>query len=164
MTQSVNCDFFGLDRFGLVSPPDPGLESIRNQTLPRAITDWRVSPQGGSALIAYFGGFQGLARRAALSISRDNQSVSPESRELTLVVGVSIRLLNAASCSASISTSVSVDAGNARERHEQFPTESGERRGQTLAAALTVNHLSMPAVEGSKPVPATRTRGASSSQ
>jgi hypothetical protein len=39
MTQSVNREFFGLDRFGLVSPPYPGLETIRNQTLPRAITD-----------------------------------------------------------------------------------------------------------------------------
>jgi hypothetical protein len=51
MTQSVNREFFGLDRFGLFSPPYAGLETIRNQTLPRAITDWRVSPQGG-------GGFQ----------------------------------------------------------------------------------------------------------
>jgi hypothetical protein len=39
MTQSVNREFFGLDRFGRVSPPDPGLETIRNQTLPKAITD-----------------------------------------------------------------------------------------------------------------------------
>jgi len=39
MTQSVNCEFVGLDRFGLVSPPYPGLETSRNQTLPRAITD-----------------------------------------------------------------------------------------------------------------------------
>jgi hypothetical protein len=39
MTRSVNCEFFGLDRFGLVCPPSPGLETIRNQTLPRAITD-----------------------------------------------------------------------------------------------------------------------------
>ncbi len=39
MTQSVHCEFFGLDRFGLVSPPYPGLETIRNQTLPNAITD-----------------------------------------------------------------------------------------------------------------------------
>jgi hypothetical protein len=65
MTQSVNCEFFGLDRFGLSSPPYPGLETIRNQTLPKAITDWRVSPQGGSALSAYFGGFADIARRAA---------------------------------------------------------------------------------------------------
>jgi hypothetical protein len=39
MTQSVNREVFGLDRFGLVSPPNPGLETIRNQTLNRAITD-----------------------------------------------------------------------------------------------------------------------------
>ncbi len=39
MTQSVNREFFVLDRFGLVSPPYPGLETIRNQTLTRAITD-----------------------------------------------------------------------------------------------------------------------------
>jgi len=39
MTQSVNCEFFGLDRFGLVSPPYSGLETIRNQTLLGAITD-----------------------------------------------------------------------------------------------------------------------------
>jgi hypothetical protein len=39
LTQSVNREFFGLDRFGLVSPPNPGLETIRNQTLPTAITD-----------------------------------------------------------------------------------------------------------------------------
>jgi hypothetical protein len=39
MTQSVHCEFFGLDRFGLVSPPYLGLKTIRNQTLPRAITD-----------------------------------------------------------------------------------------------------------------------------
>ena len=39
MTQSVNCEIFGLDRNGLVSPSYPSLETIRNQTLPRAITD-----------------------------------------------------------------------------------------------------------------------------
>jgi hypothetical protein len=39
MTQSVNREFFGLDRFGLVSLPYPGLETIRTQTLPGAITD-----------------------------------------------------------------------------------------------------------------------------
>jgi len=39
MTQSVNREFFGLDRFGLVSPPYPGLETIRNQTLPGVITE-----------------------------------------------------------------------------------------------------------------------------
>jgi hypothetical protein len=39
MTQSVNREFLGLDRFGLVSPPNPGLETIRNQTLPMAIPD-----------------------------------------------------------------------------------------------------------------------------
>ncbi len=39
LTQSVNREFFGLDRFGPVNPPYPGLETIRNQTLPRAITD-----------------------------------------------------------------------------------------------------------------------------
>ncbi len=39
MTQSVNREFFCLDLFGLVSPSDLGLETIRNQTLPRAITD-----------------------------------------------------------------------------------------------------------------------------
>jgi len=39
LTQSVNREFFGLDWFGLVSPPYPGLETIRNQTLPKAITD-----------------------------------------------------------------------------------------------------------------------------
>jgi hypothetical protein len=39
MTQSVNRGFFGLDRFGLVSPSYAGLETIRNQTLPGAITD-----------------------------------------------------------------------------------------------------------------------------
>ena len=39
LTQSVNREFFGMDRFDLVSPPYPGLETIRNQTLPRAITD-----------------------------------------------------------------------------------------------------------------------------
>jgi hypothetical protein len=39
MTQSVNREFFGLDRFGRVRPPDPGLETVRNQTLPGAITD-----------------------------------------------------------------------------------------------------------------------------
>jgi hypothetical protein len=27
-TRSVNCESFGLDRFGLVSPPNPGLETI----------------------------------------------------------------------------------------------------------------------------------------
>jgi len=39
MTQSVNREFFGMYRFDLVSPPYPGLETIRNQTLPKAITD-----------------------------------------------------------------------------------------------------------------------------
>ncbi len=39
MTQSVNREFFGLDRFGLVSPPYRGLETIRNQNLPKAITE-----------------------------------------------------------------------------------------------------------------------------
>ena len=34
MTQSVNREFFGLDRFSLVSPPYPGLETIRIHTLP----------------------------------------------------------------------------------------------------------------------------------
>ena len=34
LTQSVNCEFFGLDRNGLVSPSYPGLETIRYQTLP----------------------------------------------------------------------------------------------------------------------------------
>jgi hypothetical protein len=34
-------------RLGLFSPPYPIIETIRNQTLPRAITDWRVSPQFG---------------------------------------------------------------------------------------------------------------------
>jgi hypothetical protein len=39
MTQSVNREFFKLDRLSLVSPSNPGLETIRNQTLPGAITD-----------------------------------------------------------------------------------------------------------------------------
>ncbi len=39
MTQSVNREFFDLDRFGLVSLPYPGLETIRNQTLSKAIAD-----------------------------------------------------------------------------------------------------------------------------
>ncbi len=39
MTQSVNREFFCLDRIGLVSPIYLGLETIRNQTLPEAITD-----------------------------------------------------------------------------------------------------------------------------
>ncbi len=34
LTQSVNCEFSGLDRNGLVSPPYAGLETIRYQTLP----------------------------------------------------------------------------------------------------------------------------------
>jgi hypothetical protein len=34
MTQSVNCEFSGLDWNGLVSPSYPGLETIRYQTLP----------------------------------------------------------------------------------------------------------------------------------
>jgi hypothetical protein len=59
-TQSVNREFFGSDRFGLISPPYPGLETIRNQTLPGAITDLRVSPQGGSAPSACFGGIQDI--------------------------------------------------------------------------------------------------------
>ncbi len=64
VTQSVNREFFGLDRFSLVSPSYPGLETIRNQTLHRAITDYRVSPQGGSALSACFGGFAEVYRRS----------------------------------------------------------------------------------------------------
>ncbi len=43
----------------------------------------------GSWLTDIFGGVPDIARRAALRISRDNQSVSPESRDLTLAVGVS---------------------------------------------------------------------------
>ena len=39
LTQSVNCEFFGWDRFDLVSPPYLGLETVRNQTLPSMITD-----------------------------------------------------------------------------------------------------------------------------
>jgi hypothetical protein len=39
LTQSVNCEFFGLDRFGLVDLSDGGLEPTRNQTLPKAISD-----------------------------------------------------------------------------------------------------------------------------
>jgi hypothetical protein len=39
LTQCVNREFFGLDRFGLVDPPYPGLETIRNQTLPKAIAN-----------------------------------------------------------------------------------------------------------------------------
>jgi hypothetical protein len=39
MTQSVTRDFLGLDRFGPVSLLYSGLETIRNQTLPMAITD-----------------------------------------------------------------------------------------------------------------------------
>jgi hypothetical protein len=39
LTQSVYREFRSLDRFGIVSPPYPGLETIRNQTLPGAITD-----------------------------------------------------------------------------------------------------------------------------
>jgi len=35
----VNREFFDLDQFGLVSPPYPGLETTRIQTLPKAITD-----------------------------------------------------------------------------------------------------------------------------
>jgi hypothetical protein len=38
MTQSVSREILGLDRFGLSSPPYHGLETIRNQTLARAIT------------------------------------------------------------------------------------------------------------------------------
>jgi hypothetical protein len=34
LTQSVNCEFSGLDRNGLVRPSYPGLETIRYQTLP----------------------------------------------------------------------------------------------------------------------------------
>ncbi len=34
LTQSVNREFVGSDRIGLVSPPYLGLETIRNQTLP----------------------------------------------------------------------------------------------------------------------------------
>ena len=58
MTQSVNCESFGFDRNGLVSPPNPGLETIRNQTLSRAITDHRASHHGGSNARACFGGFE----------------------------------------------------------------------------------------------------------
>ena len=39
MTQSVNREYFVLDRFSLVSPPYRRLETIRNQTLPGAIID-----------------------------------------------------------------------------------------------------------------------------
>ncbi len=56
MTQSVNCEFIGLDRFDLVNLSDGGLNTIRNQTLPGAISDFRVLPQSGSALSAYLGG------------------------------------------------------------------------------------------------------------
>jgi hypothetical protein len=38
LTQCVNSEFFGLDLFGLVSRSYLGLETIRNQTLPEAIT------------------------------------------------------------------------------------------------------------------------------
>jgi hypothetical protein len=47
MTQSVNWEFLGLDRFDPVSPPYPCREAIQNQTLPKAITDYRVSPHIG---------------------------------------------------------------------------------------------------------------------
>ena len=73
MTQSVNCEFLGLDRFGLVSPSYPGLETIRNQTLPRAITDQRVSPQGDSALSAFFGGLPEIAGRTGFEGIQDGQ-------------------------------------------------------------------------------------------
>jgi hypothetical protein len=63
MTQSVNCEIFGLDRFGLVSPPHSGLETIRNQKLPKAITNQRESLEIASAMSAYFGGKTDLARR-----------------------------------------------------------------------------------------------------
>jgi hypothetical protein len=62
LTQSVNRKFFGLDRFGLVSPPNPVLETIRNQTLPGPITDKRVSSISGSDMSAYFGGFADVVR------------------------------------------------------------------------------------------------------
>ncbi len=44
MTQNVNCEVFGLDRFGLVSPPYPDLETIRNGACKHApyFTDTRV--------------------------------------------------------------------------------------------------------------------------
>ena len=64
LTQSVNCELFGLDRFGLVSRPYLDLETIRNQTLPRAMTCQRVSPQGGFAQGTCFGGV--LARKLAI--------------------------------------------------------------------------------------------------
>ena len=77
LTQSVNREYFGLDRFGLISPPYLVLETIRNQTLPRAITDERVSHQGGSAPSAYLVGKTDVARRATLKgISDDPRSPS----------------------------------------------------------------------------------------
>jgi hypothetical protein len=57
----VNSEFFGFDRFGLVSPPYPGLETIQNQTLPKAITDQRESLEIASAMSACFGGIQDIA-------------------------------------------------------------------------------------------------------
>jgi hypothetical protein len=87
MTQSVNCESFGLDRNGLVSPPYPGLETIRNQTLPKAITDWRVSPQGGSAPSSCFwrrsrhsakGGFQNERRLTIIGLTGGPHASIPE--------------------------------------------------------------------------------------
>jgi hypothetical protein len=42
LTQSVNCEFTGLDRLGLVSPSYRGLETIRNQTLPEVSSPDRL--------------------------------------------------------------------------------------------------------------------------
>jgi hypothetical protein len=72
LTQSVNCEYFGLDQFFLVSPPYPGLETIRNQTLLSSIANWRISPAGGSAVSAYFGGLGDIARRAAFKGDPDD--------------------------------------------------------------------------------------------
>ena len=82
MTQSVNREFFELDRFSLVSPPYSGLETIRNQTLPRAITDLRASHQADPAASAYFGGFPDDARGAAYGGGRGGQRIPLASRPL----------------------------------------------------------------------------------
>ncbi len=60
LTQSVNREYVGSDRIGLVDPPYPGLETIRNQTLPRTITEKRVSPHGGSDLSVRFSGISDI--------------------------------------------------------------------------------------------------------
>ncbi len=88
MTQSVNYESFGLDRFGLVSLPYPGLETIRNQTLPRAIIDHRASHHGGSNANAYFGGFQAIGRKPGFRRIRDVRESSETFRRREIAPGI----------------------------------------------------------------------------